>query len=760
MLSKNHVQPSAMNPSPHKRVCVANRCPRRDDSRKRKLERCGKRNVSSSRRDNDCIDLRGNLVLIRQHERMVEELAVQLGFKDPITASGSVMTLPAAAADLRDWLADRRRFLPVQYDDWMQVIGDFRDSLSESGPKLVKVVDPITKQIESLLPNLMSQSEPDRIASPIAAFLRKIMPANVSDRISRPIDSLLQRLVAHNSAAEVSGPVAINEAVRADIRRHLARLEAELKTESAIVAAWRDLVSSAEKLKRPVEEVSFRRDTLFAIAEARNLDVVGSFGAFSNVSAVLTDSADAVQEELDRAAGVVHQRGLPTWEPSGVPTWKRLQLCEQVLMREAYRGDCIVWLRLAPTSLPQYEATHGQVTFYNASYLSAFIGHPELADRFQVPPMEVLTPPSPQEAPILREGEVEWEDNWNMAYARVLLPGIEIHTAEAKAKALVEGLKAVNHATKDTWRLLNGSILFIDGLRQSRFSWGSKEEIRDPYYPQNDWMGRDIGRMSRANQSLDSQSIHDLQDAIGMSNTLKVASGESPQATVMAAVRAIEHVNAWTTGGVKNWADFVTDYFKKAQSRVRTVEFISYFTRAAIESVPDRRPGARAQSELFEIRSQLEGFEWPHEVFHVRGAADYVGALKRIYADHDHWLVRGLSELEGILATPAGMHARLEAQGRRFDRQLRRLKRLRNSAIHGGPVSDTGCASVAVFANNLGHQCLNEAMRALLTDGDIPSHMSTFRADHIDRYQRVRTTGDIDALFVEAENDRDGDGDD
>jgi hypothetical protein len=185
------------------------------------------------------------------------------------------------------------------------------------------------------------------------------------------------------------------------------------------------------------------------------------------------------------------------------------------------------------------------------------------------------------------------------------------------------------------------------------------------------------------------------------------------------------------------------------------VQFISYFAKAAIDNVPDRRPAAATQRELFEIRSKLEGFEWPHEVFHVRGAADHVAALKRIYADH--WLVRGLGELESMLATPAGMHARLEEQGRRFDRHLRRLKRLRNSAIHGGPVSDTGCASVAVFANNLGHQCLNEAMRALLTGSDVPSHMAEYRADHIDRYERVRTSGDIDALFVEAERDPDGD---
>ena len=104
------------------------------------------------------------------------------------------------------------------------------------------------------------------------------------------------------------------------------------------------------------------------------------------------------------------------------------------------------------------------------------------------------------------------------------------------------------------------------------------------------------------------------------------------------------------------------------------------------------------------------------------------------------------------------MFGRLDEQCRRFDRQLSRLKRLCNSAIHGGPVSDAGCQSVAVFAFNLGHQCLNEAMRALLTGRDILSHMDEYRTEHIDRFARVKATGDIDALFVQV--DPGGDHDD
>lgn len=651
-------------------------------------------------------------MLVRQHEREIEELGVQLRFREAITCSGAVMTLPAATADLKDWVADRRKFLSVQYPDWIQVIDDFRDSRAASGPKLTNVVGATTARIEALL----------------------------------------QGLLLSSAAADGTPTYTMDDTKRAEVLTDLEQLATELVSDAAIVAAWRDLVASTQRLNRAVEEVSFRRDTLFAIAQGRNLDVTGSFGLFSSVREVLTDTPSAVQRELDGEAQVEHKPVFPpSWEPTGVPTWRRLQLCERISTREPHRGDCIVWLRLAPTSLPQHEVMHGQVTFYNASYLSACVGHPEFANNFRTPPIELLNPLAPEHEPFIDEGEVEWENDWNMAYARVVLPDIELHTAEAKARALVEALKSVNHATKDTWKLLNGSILFVDGERRSRFSWGPKHDIAERYYPENDWMGRDVETMSRFDRPLDTQSMQDLQAAIQLSTALKASAEESPHAIVMTAVRAIEHANAWTTGGVKNWADFASSYLKKDHARIRFVEFISYFTRAAIDNVPDRRPGAPTQNELFEIRSRLERFVWPHQVFHVRAAADEVSALRRIYADH--WLARGLGELETTLATPAGMYARLEKYCHRFNQHLKRLKRLRNSAIHGGPVSDAGCASVATFAFNLGHQCLNEVMRALLTGHEIPSHMDEYRANHIERFERIRTVGDIEALFVRSEYD-------
>jgi hypothetical protein len=160
-------------------------------------------------------------MLFRQHERWVEELSAQLQLEKPITGSGSILTLPVATLDLQDWTGDQREFLPVRYDDWQQVIGDYRESVANSGPKILAAAAPHTAAIDALLPNLTSSSV----------------------------------------AADGSRTDTMDVAVRGDILVHLQQLDTVLSSDPAIIAAWRDLVSSCQKLHRAVDEVSFRRDT-------------------------------------------------------------------------------------------------------------------------------------------------------------------------------------------------------------------------------------------------------------------------------------------------------------------------------------------------------------------------------------------------------------------------------------------------------------------------------------------------------------------
>jgi hypothetical protein len=215
----------------------------------------------------------------RQLERQAAELAAILGPPDaPITASGAVMTLPAAAADLRAWVADDRDFQSVQGDDWLHVIEDLRQSLSTSGPRLRRVVE----------------------------------------AIATPIAPLLDKLISSRTEPDGAQSYTIDPAVRAELLPLLEQLDAELATEEAIRAAWRDLVSTSEdeNLNRQVDELNFRRDTVWAIARRRGLDL-GRFGVFWDVDSVLTDNPDAVQRELDLAAGVEHELVPLTDKPPG-----------------------------------------------------------------------------------------------------------------------------------------------------------------------------------------------------------------------------------------------------------------------------------------------------------------------------------------------------------------------------------------------------------------------------------------------------------
>jgi len=192
-------------------------------------------------------------------------------------------------AELRDWIDDPREFQPLrQYEDWMQVIGDFNESVAETGPKLTTVVQAVTTQIESRLQRLFQ-------------------PTEVAPQRPSPIRSLIRRFLSCDAVTNQTSSPHIDPLVREEIRSHLDRLDTELATDAAIVAAWNDLRTSAEKSNRTSEEISYRRDIVWALAERRNLDIESSFSVFRDVSAVLRDNADAVQEELDWAAGVEHE---------------------------------------------------------------------------------------------------------------------------------------------------------------------------------------------------------------------------------------------------------------------------------------------------------------------------------------------------------------------------------------------------------------------------------------------------------------------
>ncbi|MCS4257794.1 hypothetical protein M2405_006121 [Rhodococcus erythropolis] len=407
-----------------------------------------------------------------------------------------------------------------------------------------------------------------------------------------------------------------------------------------------------------------------------------------------------------------------------------------------------MWLRLDKTSIPHYEISHGQVTFYNAKYLAAFVDNDdptiELEQCFKVIPREVLKTPWYAHVP---DDETEWEPEWHMAYARVQLTAVPLHEAEQHARTLVRSIIAVHHPDTGTWEMRDGHLLYVNGTRRGPMTFGPRRPYVPEFSPRGDSTARYIEAMKSSSRHITSESVGLLQDALKLSQAIKDAN--DAESRVLASVRAVEHANAWATGGRSTWDQFASRYFKKAAARVRAVEKIGNWVPNALHGVPDRRPSARKPAALIELQRELNVSVLPDGNYvKLDASLDHVATLCDIYADH--WTIRPLTEIKD--ATESGEHAHRNLLDfcETFEAHLSRLRRLRNAAIHGGPITTTACESVSTFAYNLGHQILNEVMLAVLTGVPIDEHIDAYRQDHVQRYADIEHRGDLSRLFKPA----------
>lgn len=642
---------------------------------------------------------RGAYEMTVQQDRWVGELVAVL--EDRFTMYVAAMTLPAATNELIAWLGDTREFVATQYDDWRSVLSDFRRAYMESGPKLRRESDRHYRLIEQQFPNLFT-----------------------------------------TSTSSCGGrPLSLDEDVRRALLSSAQALKTALASDDSIAAAWTDLQTACEKPPSLAEDIEFKHMSVWAIAEQRRQDIRPVVGLPSRLAAVMRAERTAIEHEQQeiRSAQPLSTGLPPGAQENELPAWQRADLCGKILRKGAQKSDCIVWLRLEPAVPHQVEVTHGQVTFYHAPLLTQCLGHPERARDFTVIPAEVLD----LDPLIQGDTNLAWTAEPSIVYARVHLPGIEIHLARAQARTLVSALIEVNEPPRGSWTIHNEAILFADGGLLDYRGWGPTETYLWSRTASIDAVARRIELMRPESRTVDMTTTERLAAPLALASALTRAHEESAEATVMAAVRAIEHVNARVIGGRSDWAAFVRKYFKQAASRAQLDEFLSAFAKFATRTVPD--PGAAPPADLAEIKEQLWTTSANVDYFKVNEAVNHLSRLREIY--QQHWLHRGLAELDSTFASGASVAARLDAYGRRFDIHLKRLKRLRNAAIHGGPVTPDACASIAKFAHELGHYCLNQAILAHLTDTDIRTHMENFRDNERHRRDSIEANSAYSELF-------------
>jgi hypothetical protein len=79
---------------------------------------------------------------------------------------------------------------------------------------------------------------------------------------------------------------------------------------------------------------------------------------------------------------------------------------------------------------------------------------------------------------------------------------------------------------------------------------------------------------------------------------------------------------------------------------------------------------------------------------------------------------------------------------------VNRLRRSRNAATHGGPLSEAACGTIAELATMLALQALNTTIWATVTGQQVDAYATSQRDDYHRRTLRLTQGGDLTNLFA------------
>jgi hypothetical protein len=276
--------------------------------------------------------------------------------------------------------------------------------------------------------------------------------------------------------------------------------------------------------------------------------------------------------------------------------------------------------------------------------------------------------------------------------------------------------------------------------RPRPLEWGPKKDPEPTTYFQNDHVGGDLLNLEERGLEVAPDVAHRLQPVLQLSNALGSVPRTDPEGIVMAAVCAIEHCNTWTTKGRKQWTELITLYLLDEFTRISFLKRVSHHPfEAIVRTTPDRAPDAPPLPELQDIKDDVSEGMWGAQ-FNLEFAIRHIATLKTIYAGHP--LARPLSELDNTLQPRDSIGRAIDAERERVRTRVARLTRSRNAAIHGGPLSEAACDSIADFAIDLADQALNSVTRAIVNGASISDHMKANREDNERRVRDLRRTGD------------------
>jgi hypothetical protein len=635
--------------------------------------------------------------------------------KEMITCGAGYMSLPAITDEITEAASDPRPHTNQHRYDWKSRVRDLDDALAWLGPQLRAYIEPAASELSKAITN-----------------------------------DLL--------TAKANGNFDLDDSKRPRVLAKVQGLGTLLDHDDAISAAWRDLVGACQYPDHslyPTERVKFLRDAVVALCERRQQDL-GPFGPLHTAVTVLLGSEIDVRRAQLSLGDIESLGEFEIGRDSDLTPDALEDLAARSVAAPSPVGDYVVWFRIARAYVKGgASASHGDVTFYQAHRLASALTDPAVVrEMYDVVPEELLIEEvrqfqkSADDGPSETRG-FEWQDP-ALVYARVQVRGVKRHLAVTRARTLLDAILHVNGTPEDAWQILGGHLLFGDTERFHYHSieWGLKtpRDFGQQLRHMNDAFTETLKEMTNEGHVITAQSAQALAPALRLQNELLNSPPSDAEATVRAAVRAIEHCNTWTTGGALDWAGFITEYLLDEHT-VETFaqRAVTNAFDAAVRYLPDHSPGAPAQPGLDAIRADITANDWGNRIVRSKTVA-HTSTLGKIYTDH--WLGRRLAELDDTLASAAALAAAFQEEQSRVNARVNRLRRSRNAAIHGGPLSAAACESIAEFARRIATMALHNVIRATVDDETVDTYTKARRDEYHQRTKNLTLNGDLEYLFA------------
>ncbi|RBY74712.1 hypothetical protein DQ239_19155 [Blastococcus sp. TF02-09] len=492
----------------------------------------------------------------------------------------------------------------------------------------------------------------------------------------------------------------------------------------ASVAAFDDLLAAVRDPAATTETVAARLRVLeSALAmTGRSLRSEGSL-----LAGVLDDAA------FDIAVARRKLDGTPLPAPSrqakldsaGLTPDERVALCHALLQQERTPGRQAIWVvygraRLAAAG---WRVDFGPVTFYDGPAMLGLIDlvRDGTGGRREDLPEEIWADPElgdPARRDLTWPKDVE---RWvavrvDLGTRRYADP---VRTAWEQVEALVQ--VAGFHARGTAWERFSGYLFVEDGqLRGSSFPFGPPFDRRRHLH---DYTDEELFRLAPRLQPHLPVTDPLLAELLQVSALVHDREESADPTTLLQDVRAIELVASRCSTA---WQDLLIDNL--AIDAVRQAARLDVFNAVwTMTSNSELKAHVPDLPEPNDLQQYLPGGHHRYQL-RIDVALAALEPLAQAMPTH-HAGGRRIRTVAAACADPAALQAWVEAAIEDYKRRVRRLKRCRDSLIHGGPISLDVAQTVQRFANRQAQAVVATALEAILQGRSIADVFAEHRHD-------------------------------